>query len=168
MFVAPRWSVEVGVDVGARTTKTRSLPIGVLTPAIPIEILRDLQAVGLAAPAFPFQSRTSNRLIATSVVLGFRPPTTGRVHPEFLGGLTFVHFMRTFDTIGPTPLDSGVVRASAPTSLSPQLTYLAQSLVVRPHDMVDNVPRRPSGSTSLSTSPAMSRWYQKFVRTPSA
>jgi hypothetical protein len=132
MFVAPRWSVEVGVDVGSRTTKTRSLSIGGLIPPISFPI-------GILPPVFSFQSRTTNRLLATSVMLGFRPATTGRVHPEFLGGLTFVHFTRTFDTIGPTPLDSGTVRASATTSLS-EFTYVAQSLVVRPHDVVDNVP----------------------------
>jgi len=145
MFVGPRWSVEVGVDVGARTTKTKSLSIGGLTPAIPIEILRDLQALGLAAPTFSLQSSTSNRLIATSVMLGFRPATAGRVHPEFLGGLTFAHVTRTFDTIGPQPLDSGVLRTSVTSSLSPQFTYLAQSLVVRPHDVVDNVPAATVG-----------------------
>jgi hypothetical protein len=135
MFVAPRWSVEVGIDAGALTTKTRSLSIGVLGPPIPI---------GIAPPNFSFQSRTSNRFIATSVMLGYRPATTGRVHPEFLGGLTFAHFTRTFDTSGPTPLASRLVWSAAPT-LPSELLYSAQPLVIRPHAQVDNVPAAALG-----------------------
>ena len=137
MFVAPRWSVEVGIDVGALTTKTRSISIGVLSPPIPI---------GIVPPVFSFQSRTSNRLLATSVMLGFRPATTGRVHPEFLGGLTFVHFTRTFDTTGPVPLASVLTLTGgvATTALS-ELTYVTQALVVRPQHEVDNVPAAAVG-----------------------
>jgi hypothetical protein len=137
MFVAPRWSVEVGIDVGARTTKTRSLTIGGLIPPVSFPI-------GILPPVFSFQSSTTNRFIATSVMLGFRPATSGRVHPEFLGGLTFVHFARTFDTIGPTPLDSGLVRFLTTPELSAVYTQV-QTLVVRPQKAVDNVPAATVG-----------------------
>ena len=92
MFVAPRVSVELGLDVGASTIKTTSVPIGVLTPAISIAIV---------PPISRFQSRTRNRLLATSVMLGYRPPTNGRVHPDFFGGLTIMHVTRRVDTTGP-------------------------------------------------------------------
>jgi len=149
MFVAPRWSVEVGIDIGAMTTKTRSLSIPRLTPPISADLavlgLTSSFPIGILAPVFSFQSRYTNRLIATSVMLGFRPGTTGRVHPEFLGGLTFVHFARTFDTSGPTPLASGLVWTGATTSLS-QVSYIvAPAPVVRPHDVVDNVPAAAVG-----------------------
>jgi len=149
MFVAPRWSVEVGVDVGASTTKTMSRSIGGLLPPIGA----DLAALGLnpsfpiriLPPVFSFESRTTNRLIATSVMLGFRPATTRRVHPEFLGGLTFVHFTRTFDTSGPTPLASAVLSTGATTSLSQVSYIIAPAPVVRPQKMVDNVPAATVG-----------------------
>ena len=150
MFVAPQWSVEVGIDVGARTTKTRSLSIPRrLTPPISADLaalgLTSSFPIGILPPVFSFQSRYTNRLIATSVMLGFRPATTGRVHPEFLGGLTFVHFTRTFDTSGPTPLASGVVWTGATTSLS-QVSYIvAPAPVVRPQRVVDNVPAAAVG-----------------------
>ena len=142
MFVAPRWSVEVGIDVGARTTKTRSLSIPRLTPPISADLAFP---IGILPPVFSFQSRTTNRLIATSVMLGFRPATTGRVHPEFLGGLTFVHFTRTFDTSGPTPLASAVLSTGATTSLSQVSYIIAPAPVVRPQKAVDNVPAAAVG-----------------------
>jgi len=144
MFVAPRWSIEVGVDAGASKTKTMSRSIGGLLPPLGA----DLAALGLnpsfpiriLPPVFSFESHTTNRLIATSVMLGFRPATTGRVHPEFLGGLTFVHFTRTFDTSVPTALASSVVSTGAPPSFS-QISYIiAPAPVVRPQKVVDNVP----------------------------
>ena len=148
MFVAPRWSVEVGVDIGASTTKTRSLSIGGLTPSISADLaalgLTTSFPIGILPRIFSFESRTSNRLIATSVMLGFRPATTGRVHPEFLGGLTFVHFTRTFDTSGPTPLDSGLVRFGTTPGLSAIYTQVP-TLVVRPQKAVDNVPAAAVG-----------------------
>jgi hypothetical protein len=143
MFVAPRWSIEVGVEAGASTTKTMSRSIGRLTPPIGVDLaalgLTSSFPIGILPPVFSFESRTTNRLIATSVMLGFRPATTGRVHPEFLGGLTFVHFTRTFDTSGPTPLDSGLVRFGTTPGLSAIYTQVP-TLVVRPQKAVDNVP----------------------------
>jgi hypothetical protein len=148
MFVAPRWSVEVGVDIGASTTKTRSLSIGGLTPSISADLaalgLTTSFPIGILPRVFSFESRTSNRLIAASVMLGFRPVTTGRVHPEFLGGLTFVHFTRTFDTSGPTPLASGFGFTAVTTSLSGP-TYVAQTAAVRQRELVDNVPAAAVG-----------------------
>jgi hypothetical protein len=149
MFVAPRWSVEVGIDIGAKTTKTRSLSIPRLTPPISADLaalgLTSSFPIGILPPVFSFQSRYTNRLVATSVMLGFRPATTGRVHPEFLGGLTFVHFARTVDTSGPTPLDSRVVWTGATTSLSPVSYIVAPAPVVRPQKVVDNVPAAAVG-----------------------
>src|SRR2546426_7907581 len=150
MLVTPRWSIEVGVDVGASTTKTMSRSIGRLTQPISA----DLAALGLTSsfpigiilpPVFSFQSHTTNRLIATSVMLGFRPATTGRIHPEFLGGLTFVHFTLTFDTSGPTPLASGVVWSGSTTSLSQVSYIISPAPVVRPQKAVDNVPAAAVG-----------------------
>ena len=138
MFVTPRWSVEVGVDMGAQTTKTmtRTLPIGLAIPQIPI---------GLVPPAFSIQSHSSSRLIATSVMLGFRPATTGRVHPEMLGGLTFAHFTRTVDAIVPTVLTPRLVFGSDASTAFSEVTFLTQSLVARPHELVDNVPAATVG-----------------------
>ena len=149
MLVTPRWSIEVGVDVGASTTKTMSRSIGRLTQPISADLaalgLTSSFPIGILPPVFSFQSHTTNRLIATSVMLGFRPATTGRVHPEFLGGLTFVHFTRTFDTSGPTPLASGVVWSGSTTSLSQVSYIISPAPVVRPQKAVDNVPAAAVG-----------------------
>jgi len=83
--------------------------------------------------------------IATSVMLGFRPATTGRVHPEMLGGLTFAHFTRTVDAIVPTVLTPRLVFGSDASTAFSEVTFLTQSLVARPHELVDNVPAATVG-----------------------
>jgi hypothetical protein len=78
-------------------------------------------------------------------MLGFRPATTGRVHPEFLGGLTFAHFTHTVDTTVPTPLLSGLLTGGGATAALSDFTFVAQTLVASPHELVDNVPAATVG-----------------------
>jgi hypothetical protein len=122
LLVAERWSISLAVDVGASTTTTRALPIGVLT-----------SLSGSATPISLFQSRTTNRLVATSALLGYHAPAGHRVRPAVFGGLTFMHVTRRFDTTYPLPL--------APPSPFP----ISSPLVIRPSEQVDNVPAATVG-----------------------
>jgi hypothetical protein len=83
-FVAPQWTLELGVDAGASTTALRGTPL----PA----------AKGMALPPLR-QSRTRNRLIATTVLVGFHPSTTRRVQFGYFGGLTLLRVTRRSDTL---------------------------------------------------------------------
>ncbi len=104
-FLTPQWSVELGVDLGRSTTALLDTP----TTAIK------------GAPPPLRQTRTVNRLTATSVVVAFH--TSGaRVQLGYIGGLTLLHVVRRTDT-----LVGGV----------------AQKTRVR--DMIDNVPAATLG-----------------------
>jgi hypothetical protein len=132
VIVSERWSVSLDVDFGASTTTTAALPIGVLSPLD-----------RAAAPIALFRSRITNRLVATSALLGYHAPSGHRVRPAVFGGLTFMHVIRRFDTTIPPPIaypassfsvqPDGIVVTQAAGSPLP-------SLVVRPHEEVDNVP----------------------------
>ncbi len=83
-FVAPSWTLELGTDVGGVTTIARDVP----------------QLVGKTAALPPRrQSRTRNRLIATSALVGFHPGANRRVRFAYLGGLTLLHVTRKTDTL---------------------------------------------------------------------
>jgi hypothetical protein len=83
-FVAPQWTLELGVDAGASTTALRDSPL----PAVK----------GMALPALR-QSRTRNRLIATTVLVGFHPSTRRHVQFGYFGGLTLLRVTRRSDTL---------------------------------------------------------------------
>ena len=83
-FFTPAWSLELGVDLGRTLRDERT--IGVPSP------------IGLLIPprALQYQSRTSHRFSASSVLLGFHPPAHGRIHAGFRGGVSFMHTERMF------------------------------------------------------------------------
>jgi hypothetical protein len=83
-FVAPQWTLELGVDAGAFTTALRDSPL----PAVK----------GMALPVLR-QSRTRNRLIATTVLVGFHPSTRRHVQFGYFGGLTLLRVTRRSDTL---------------------------------------------------------------------
>jgi hypothetical protein len=122
VLVAERWSISLSVDAGASTTTSRALPIGVLD-----SLNRDPTPLSL------LQSRTTNRLLATSALIGYHASTGHRVRPAVFGGLTFMHVTRRFETTYPPPL---TLPAPFPT---------LPSLVIRPSEQVDNVPAATVG-----------------------
>jgi hypothetical protein len=102
-FFSPAWSLELGFDLGKEISDTKTIPV-----AIP---------VGFPPPlTFPsYQSRTSNRFSATSVLIGFHPPAPGRAQAGFRGGLsvmrtdssfTYVSTSFSSSTIIPSPIGS--------------------------------------------------------------
>ena len=85
-FFSPEWSLELGVDLGKEISNTRTISV----------------AVPLGFPAtFPvpqYQSRTSSRFAATSVLIGYHPPARGRAQAGFRGGLSIMRTDSTFTT----------------------------------------------------------------------
>jgi hypothetical protein len=83
-FFTPAWSLELGMDFGKTISDERTLgvrpPIGLLIPS----------------PRLQYQSRTSHRFSASSVLLGYHPPARGRIHAGFRGGVSFMHTERMF------------------------------------------------------------------------
>jgi hypothetical protein len=83
-FFTPAWSLELGMDFGKTISDERTLgvrpPIGLLIPS----------------PGLQYQSRTSHRFSASSVLLGYHPPARGRIHAGFRGGVSFMHTERMF------------------------------------------------------------------------
>jgi hypothetical protein len=96
-FFAPEWSLELGVDLGRTIShaETVSLPIrtGIVFPF----------------PVPQFQSRTSTRFSATSVLAGYHPPSRGRVHAGFRGGLSLMHTVRTSTSANISTLSTTVL-----------------------------------------------------------
>ena len=84
-FFTPTWSLELGIDVGKTISDERTLearlPIG-----IPLNLF----------PRLEYQSRTSHRYSASSVLLGYHPPSRGRIQAGFRGGVSFMHTERMF------------------------------------------------------------------------
>ena len=85
-FFSPEWSLELGVDLGrtishAQTDALR-VPVGLILPF----------------PAPQFESRSSTRFSAASVLAGYHPPARGRVHTGFRGGVSLMHTVRTSST----------------------------------------------------------------------
>lgn len=110
VFIMPNWSVGVSLDTGRATSTSSAIPIGAL-------------AAPAGAPLSSFRSQVTNRITATSVLLGYHFPVHARMHVGALGGLAFLQVSRDYATIGPTPLAAAPVLA----------------LVIRPFTQVDNV-----------------------------
>jgi hypothetical protein len=141
VIVAERWSIALTLDQGTTTSKTTPIPIGVL-------------AVRIDVPLSRFQSQTTNRVFAASVLLGYHAESGHRIRPGVVGGLTFVHVRRRYNTIGPVPLVSGAAAPSSFAYFTPGGTLapgsvslpVASSLVVRPIEVIDNVPAATVGA----------------------
>jgi hypothetical protein len=82
-FFSPEWSLELGADFGRAISDAE-------TVSFPSPTL------GLFIP--PFQSRTSTRFSATSVLVGYHPPPRGRVHVGFRGGVSLMRTERVATT----------------------------------------------------------------------
>ena len=83
-FFSPVWSLELGVDVGRAVREERSLSIrNPLSPLLPPATL-------------PYQSRTRQQYLATSVLAGYHPVVRGRIQPGFRGGVSFMRSERAF------------------------------------------------------------------------
>jgi hypothetical protein len=82
-FLSPEWSLELGVDSGATISHTRTQSV-----ALPV-----LVGVSVAAPQF--QSHTSTRFGAASVLIGYHPLARGRIHAGFRGGVSLMRTERT-------------------------------------------------------------------------
>jgi len=82
-FFSPDWSLELGVDLGRTISHTQTLtvrlPAGLIFPFPPPQ----------------YQSRTSTRFSATSVLAGYHPPARGHVRAGFRGGISLMHTERT-------------------------------------------------------------------------
>jgi Outer membrane protein beta-barrel domain len=105
-FLSPEWSVELGVDIGQKFDNTKTTTISGVPGITPLP------------PSQTFTSETTNRYSATSVLLGYHPPASGRVHAGFRGGLSFMH--RTSSYMNPTVSESSAF-PSVSTSFPPQL-----------------------------------------------
>jgi hypothetical protein len=85
-FFTPSWSLELGLDIGRTISEERTQsirqPTGPIFPAAPLQ----------------YQSRSSHRFSASSVLLGYHPPARGRIQAGFCGGVSFRHTKRTFTT----------------------------------------------------------------------
>jgi hypothetical protein len=110
--------LQVGVD--GKTTASTPIPIGVL--ALP---------VGVTVPITAFRSDVSNRVVATSVLVGYQMPVGDRIHVGASGGLSFLHVTRQYTTTGPVPLSAADAAVIA--------------LVVRPYTIIDEVPAATVG-----------------------
>ena len=89
-FLAPSWSVELGVDLGATATRTRqTTPLPLATGGLFVS--------PVAIPSFMLS--TSNRATATSVLLGYHPVlrSHARLRPGFRAGMTFLHSSTSTD-----------------------------------------------------------------------
>jgi hypothetical protein len=87
-FLSSLWSLELGVDLGAKSENV---------------VKRTIDSVAFATiasgPAPSYDDRTSNRFSAASVLIGYHPPQRGRVGPGFRGGMTFMHVSRDFTSV---------------------------------------------------------------------
>jgi hypothetical protein len=114
-------SLRVTVGVGGKTTTSTPIPIGVL--ALPARI---------TAPLTAFRYVTSNRIVATNILLGYTFPLRDRIRASAVGGLSLLHVTRDYSMTGPTPV------SRLPAALAP--------LIVRPHTVIDNVPGATVGA----------------------
>jgi hypothetical protein len=125
IFLAPEWSLSVVLDLGRTTTGSRPIPIGVLA------------SVDASSIPIRFQSQTTNRIIATSVLVGYHVAIRQRMHLGALAGVSFLHVTRAFNALPPVPLASSA--ASSPAFA------VGPALIVRPYMVVDNVPAATVG-----------------------
>jgi hypothetical protein len=86
-FFSPEWSLELGVDAGKETSATRTVSIP-LPAGFPV-----------AVPTPRFDSRTSGRFVATSVLIGYHPRARARARAGFRGGLSVMRTDATFTSV---------------------------------------------------------------------
>ena len=93
-FLAPRWSLELGVDIGGTSDVTTSLSparLASLSPATLASSVDVFLGTGVSVVDVTLDRRVQTRVTATSVLLGYHPPARGRLQAGFKGGVSFVH-----------------------------------------------------------------------------
>jgi hypothetical protein len=107
-FFTPAWSLELGLDFGKTVSEERTLSIRV--------------PIGFTIPSsgLQYQSRTSHRFSASSVLIGYHPPARGRIQAGFRGGVSFMHTERMFTntTFAGLTLTSGFPGLPPATTIS--------------------------------------------------
>jgi hypothetical protein len=83
-FFSPRWSLELGFDVGGTHTRTETVTLP--GPQLPGIVIRPVS----------YESTATARFAATSVLIGYHPAPRGRIHPGFRGGVSIMHRRDTF------------------------------------------------------------------------
>jgi hypothetical protein len=114
-FFSPEFSLEFGVDLGKTISDERTLSVPI--PA----------GISFPFPVPQFQSRTSTRFTAMSVLAGYHPPARGRVHAGFRGGISLMHTERSSST---ATVSSSFVFTSIPpiTMVVPSLSVVTRDL----------------------------------------
>lgn len=116
-FFSPEWSLELGVDLGKEISDTKTIPV-----AIPVGF-----PPPLTSPSY--QSRTSNRFSATSVLIGFHPPARGRAQAGFRGGLSVMRTDASFTYVS-TSISSTTIISSpiGPVIVPPTISVTTNQL----------------------------------------
>ena len=118
-FLSPRWSIELAIDVGGRTSTSLPNPfVGILA------LYPSLRTVNLKA---------STKFVAIGTLVGFHPPAQGRVRLGYLGGFTFVRATYSADYPDfPIPL-------ATPTVPPPGIvTFLPPVIVIHAQTQTDH------------------------------
>jgi len=118
-FFSPEWSLELGVDAGRETSETR-------TASIPLPA-----GLPLSLPTPRFDSRTSGRFVATSVLIGYHPGAPGRARAGFRGGLSIMRTDATFTSFSSsiiTPVISIGSPLAPPVILPPTVTVTTSEI----------------------------------------
>jgi hypothetical protein len=87
-FLAPRWSLELGVDVGGTAEGNLSLTNGAVTQSI--------GGLPSSVITLTIDEHVTTLVAATSVLVGYHPPARGRLRPGFRAGMSF---MRSSSTV---------------------------------------------------------------------
>ena len=136
-FFSPAWSLELGVDLGKEISDTKTIPV-----AIP---------AGFPFPSTPpsYQSRTSNRFSATSVLIGFHPPARGRAQAGFRGGLSVMRTDASFTYVS-TSFSSSTISSSpiGPVIVPPTISLTTNQLTSLGYGMYATV----AGEIAVSVS----------------
>ncbi len=112
-FLHPRWSLELAVDAGSKSTSSLLNPVEVLPSRSSTLRLPELE--------------TSTSFLTVSTVVGFHPEKMGRVSLGYLGGMALVRGTNesTFPDFSNIPIDLPFMRS---LSSIPGLSSLTQSI----------------------------------------
>jgi Outer membrane protein beta-barrel domain len=112
-FLHPRWSLELAVDAGSKTTSSFQNPVELLP----------IRSSTLRLP----ELSTSSSFSTISTVVGFHPERMGRVRLGYLGGMALVKgtYESTFPDFSYIPIELPFMRS---LSSIPGLASLTQSI----------------------------------------
>ena len=98
VFLAPRLTLELGLDFGGPIDHTSTQQIRPLDTSLAAELNAVIPVYGVVTPAYvvpQFQEQVRSRTTATSVLLGYHPPAHGRFRLGFAGGMSFIRTSTT-------------------------------------------------------------------------